>query len=77
MQTLLIMKDPAGNLYDYDIIPHMVLSTKKKGNPEKGINSVPRQEEGSTGKYQHEVEGVTEGAARGNSRDQMMVSKSK
>ena len=28
--------------------------------------SVPRQEEGSTGKYQHEVEGVPEGAARGN-----------
>ena len=28
--------------------------------------SVPRQEEGSTGKYQHEVKGVPEGAARGN-----------
>ena len=31
--------------------------------------SVPRQEEGSTGKYQFEVEGVPEGAARENSRD--------
>ena len=31
--------------------------------------SVPRREEGSTGKYQHEVEGVPEGAAR----DQMLV----
>ena len=28
--------------------------------------SVPRREEGSTGKYQHEVKGVPEGAARGN-----------
>ena len=27
------------------------------------IESVPRREEGSTGKYQHEVEGVPEGAA--------------
>ena len=35
--------------------------------------SVPRREEGSTGKYQHEVEGVPEGAARGNSRDRMLV----
>ena len=35
--------------------------------------SVPRQEEGSTGKYQHEVEGVPEGAARENSRDRMLV----
>ena len=35
--------------------------------------SVPRQEEGSTGKYQHEVEVVPEGAARGNSRDRMLV----
>ena len=33
--------------------------------------SVPRREEGSTGKYQHEVKGVPEGAARGNSRDRM------
>ena len=32
-----------------------------------GTESVPRREEGSTGKYQHEVEGVPEGAARGNS----------
>ena len=31
------------------------------------IESVPRREEGNTGKYQHEVEGVPEGAARGNS----------
>ena len=38
-----------------------------------GIESVPRQEEGSTGKYQHEVEGVPEGAAQGNSRDRMLV----
>ena len=30
-------------------------------------------EEGSTGKYQHEVEGVPKGAARRNSRDQMLV----
>ena len=37
------------------------------------IESVPRREEGSTGKYQHEVEGVPEGAARGNSRDRMLV----
>ena len=29
------------------------------------IESVPRGEEGSTGKYQHEVEGVPEGAAQG------------
>ena len=35
----------------------------------EGTESVPRREEGSTGKYQHEVEGVPEGAARGNSRD--------
>ncbi len=28
--------------------------------------SVPRREEWSTGKYQHEVKGVPEGAARGN-----------
>ena len=35
--------------------------------------SVPRGEEGSTGKYQYEVEGVPEGAARGNSRDRMLV----
>ena len=35
--------------------------------------SVPRREEGSTGKYQHEVEGVPEGAARGNSWDRMLV----
>ena len=28
--------------------------------------SVPRREEGSTGKYQHEVKEVPEGAARGN-----------
>ena len=35
--------------------------------------SVPRLEEGSTGKYQHEVEGVPNGAARGNSQDQMLV----
>ena len=33
-----------------------------------GTESVPRREEGSTGKYQHEVEGVPEGAARGNSQ---------
>ena len=38
-----------------------------------GIESVPRREEGSTGKYQHEVEGVPEGAARGNCRDRMLV----
>ena len=38
-----------------------------------GIEFVPRQEEGSTGKYQHEVEGVPEGATRGNSRDRMLV----
>ena len=38
-----------------------------------GTVSVPRREEGSTGKYQHEVEGVPEGAARGNSRDRMLV----
>ena len=37
--------------------------------------SVPRREEGSTGKYQyeHEVMGVAKGAARGNSRDRMLV----
>ena len=35
--------------------------------------SVPWREEGSTGKYQREVEGVPEGAARGNSRDRMLV----
>ena len=35
--------------------------------------TVPRQEEGSTGKYKHEVKGVPEGAARGNSRDRMLV----
>ena len=35
--------------------------------------SVPRREEGSTGKYQHEVKGVPEGAARENSRDRMLV----
>ena len=28
--------------------------------------SVPRREEGSTGKYQHKVKGVPEGAAQGN-----------
>ena len=33
---------------------------------EKSTVSVPRREEGSTGKYQHEVKGVPEGAARGN-----------
>ena len=37
------------------------------------IESVRRREEGSTGKYQYEVEGVPEGAARGNSRDRMLV----
>ena len=37
------------------------------------IESVPRREEGSTGKYQHEVEGVPEGAAQGNYRDRMLV----
>ena len=31
------------------------------------FESVPRREEGSTGKYQHEVEGVPEVAAQGNS----------
>ena len=35
--------------------------------------SVPRPEEGSTGKYQHEVEGVPEGTAQGNSRDRILV----
>ena len=35
--------------------------------------SVPRRKEGSTGTYQHEVKGVPEGAARGNSRDPMLV----
>ena len=35
--------------------------------------SVPWREEGRTGKYQHEVKGVPEGAARGNSRDRMLV----
>ena len=40
---------------------------------DNGTESVPRREEGSTGKYQHEVEGVPEGAARGNSRDRMLV----
>ena len=39
----------------------------------QSIESVPRQEEGSTGKYQHEVEGVPKGATRGNYRDQMLV----
>ena len=35
--------------------------------------SEPRREEGSTGKYQNEVEGVPEGAARGNSPDRMLL----
>ena len=35
--------------------------------------SVPRREEGRTGKYKHKVEGVPEGAARGNSQDGMLV----
>ena len=35
--------------------------------------SVPRQEEGSTVKYQHKVEGVPEGTARGSSQDRMLV----
>ena len=38
-----------------------------------GSESVPRLEEGSTGKYQHEVEGVPEGAAQGTSQDRMLV----
>ena len=33
--------------------------------------SVPRRQEGSTGKYQLEVKGVPEGAARGNSPDRI------
>ena len=37
-----------------------------------GLESVPRREEGSTGKYQH-VEGVPEGTARGNFQDRMLV----
>ena len=37
------------------------------------IESVPRREEGSTRKYQHEVEEVPEGAARWNSRDRVLV----
>ena len=37
------------------------------------IESVPRQEEGSTGKCQHEVEGVSEGAGRWNSQDRILV----
>ena len=37
------------------------------------IESVPRQKEGSTGKRQHEVKGVPEGAAQGNSPDRMLV----
>ena len=41
--------------------------------PSNDFESVPRREEGSTGKYQHEVEGVPEGTARGNSRDRMLV----
>ena len=39
------------------------------------IESVRRQEEGSTGKYQHEVEGIPEVAARGNSRDRVQESR--
>ena len=39
----------------------------------QGPEFVPRQEEGSTGKYQQGVEGVPEGSARGKSRDQMLV----
>ena len=35
--------------------------------------SVPRQEEGITGKYQHKFEGVPEGVARVNSQDRMLV----
>ena len=35
--------------------------------------SVYRREEGSAGKYHHEVEGVPEGGARGNFRDRMLV----
>ena len=35
--------------------------------------SLPWREEGSTGKYQHEVMGVPEGAAQGNSRDRMQA----
>ena len=38
-----------------------------------GTESVHRQEEGSRGKYKAEVEGVPEVAARGNSRDRMLV----
>ena len=34
---------------------------------------VPRREEESTEKYQHEVEVFPEGAARGNSQDRMLV----
>ena len=41
--------------------------------PREGTESVPRGEEGSTGKYQYEVEGVPEGAARRNSRERMLV----
>ena len=37
------------------------------------VESLPRQEEGSTGKYQHEVDRVPEGAARGNSWDRTLV----
>ena len=39
----------------------------------KGTESVPRREEGSTGKYQHEVGGVPEGEARGSYQDRMLV----
>ena len=41
---------------DFDLVQH-------------SIESVPRQEEGSTGKYQNKVEGVPWGAAR----DRMLV----
>ena len=34
---------------------------------------VPCREKGSTWKYQHEVERVPEGAARGDSREQVLV----
>ena len=46
-----------------------VTSTGRPASVSRSTESVPRRAEGSTGKYQHEVEGVPEGAFQGNSRD--------
>ena len=61
-----------------DIIPCPMPTRKRMVSfscviPKQCIESVPRREEGCTGKYQHEVEIVPEGTARGNSQDRILV----